>query len=334
MKKTLLLSGIGLALVIAVLAIVPQAMAEAKHGKPSPQVVYSATGTDIRIYSSQVSDTLRLMVISDTHLWMSDEREEPFREYSARMAGAYNKTRHFKTGEQTNPEREFIRTLQLAQKYNVDAVALLGDMVSYPSERGVEWLKEVLDTTAIPYYYTSGNHDWHYEGMEGSRQQLRDKWREERLMPLFGEHNPDAYTVEIKGVRMLFVDDSTYEIQPEQLTAAQAETKSGKPFIMFHHIPFYAPGRSTSYGIGHPEWGAATDRNYKIERREKWPEEGHKELDYQFYDVITSAPNLLASFAGHVHKYGVDIIYGRPHYTVEANAKGGYYYVTIMPMVK
>jgi hypothetical protein len=150
-------------------------------------------------------------------------------------------------------------------------------------------------------------------------------------MSLFGDHDPDAYAVEVGDVRLLLVDDSNYKITPEQRDAVAAEVKSGKPFILLHHIPLYAPSRSVSFGIGHPDWSAATDKNYKIERREQWPAEGHTEVDYEFYDLATSAPNLLASIAGHVHSYGVDIINGRPHYTVGANAQGAYYIVNIMP---
>ena len=318
-------------LVLAVTALVTFTSG-VKRDKRTPEVVYSSDGSEVRIYSTEVKDTLRLMVISDTHLWLSDEREEPFRKYSARMASAYNETRHFKTGEKTNPQRELLRTLQLARRRGADAVALLGDMLSYPSERAVEWLKHALDTTAIPYYYTCGNHDWHYEGMEGSSHDLRSKWRAERLSPLFNGQDPDAYTVEIKGVKLFFVDESTYEVQPEQLAAVEAEVRSGKPFILFHHIPFYAPGRPVGYGIGHPDWGAKADGGYQLERRERWSESGHQQVDYQFYDKVTTASNLLASFAGHVHLYGVDIINGRPHYTVEANFRGGYYFVTIMPL--
>ena len=98
------------------------------------------------------------------------------------------------------------------------------------------------------------------------------------------------------------------------------------------HIPLYAPGRRVSYGIGNPNWGADNDGGYKIERREQWPAEGHTQTDYEFYEAVTSAPNLLASFSGHVHNNGVDIIKGKPHFTVEANAKGGYYEVLIMPI--
>ncbi len=331
MKKILLLLP-SIILVALTLAILPQLLSGLQRAKPSPEVIYSSTGPNINIYSSTVSDTVRLMVFADTHLWMSDEREEPYREYSARMAGAYHSVKHFQTGAPTTPEESFLATIRLAQQRGVDAIAMLGDIVSYPSERGVEWIGEVLDTVAIPCYYTSGNHDWHYEGMEGSSESLREKWRGERLMSLFGDNDPDAYAVEVKGVRLLLVDDSNYKITPEQRDAVAAEVKSGKPFILMHHIPLYAPSRSVSFGIGHPEWSAATDKNYKIERREQWPAEGHTEVDYEFYDLATTAPNLLASIAGHVHSYGVDIIHGRPHYTVGANAQGAYYIVNIMPL--
>lgn len=333
MKKILLLLP-SIILVALTLAILPQLLSGLQRAKPGPEVIYSSTGPNINIYSSAVSDTVRLMVFADTHLWMSDEREEPYREYSARMAGAYHSVKHFQTGAPTTPEESLLATIRLAQQRGVDAIAMLGDIVSYPSERGVEWIGEVLDTVAIPCYYTSGNHDWHYEGMEGSSESLREKWRGERLMSLFGDNDPDAYTVEVKGVRLLLVDDSNYKITPEQRDAVAAEVKSGKPFILMHHIPLYAPSRSVSFGIGHPEWSAATDKNYKIERREQWPVEGHTEVDYEFYDLATTAPNLLASIAGHVHSYGVDIIHGRPHYTVGANAQGAYYIVNIMPKLQ
>ena len=332
-RITLLLLLVLLLLTAGVLYVVlPQVLSARKYTKDEHKVIYSSTGPNINIYSSAVSDTVRLMVFADTHLWMSDEREEPYREYSARMAGAYHSVKHYQTGAPTTPEESFLATIRLAQQRGVDAIAMLGDIVSYPSERGVEWIGEVLDTVAIPCYYTSGNHDWHYEGMEGSSESLREKWRGERLMSLFGDNDPDAYTVEVKGVRLLLVDDSNYKITPEQRDAVAAEVKSGKPFILMHHIPLYAPSRSVSFGIGHPDWSAATDKNYKIERREQWPAEGHTEVDYEFYDLATTAPNLLASIAGHVHSYGVDIINGRPHYTVGANAQGAYYIVNIMPM--
>ena len=101
---------------------------------------------------------------------------------------------------------------------------------------------------------------------------------------------------------------------------------------MMQHIPMYAPSRPFGYGIGHPDWGAATANGYELERREQWPEEGHQPIDYEFYDLVTTAPNLLATFAGHVHTFGTDIINGRPHFTVGANFQAAYYEVLVMPM--
>ncbi|MBR6672409.1 MAG: metallophosphoesterase [Alistipes sp.] len=304
-----------------------------KRGKKTEcEVIFSYNIPSVKIYSAAVKDTTRLFVISDTHLWLSDEREEPYRANSKRMAAAYNKTSHFQTGKPTNPEESLRATVDLAKKNGADVITLLGDMVSYPSERGVELVQEIMNAAGIPWYYTCGNHDWHYEGMEGDRFTLRDTWRKERLLPLFSGKNPNGYVVDVNGVQLLILDTSTYDVLPEQLALTKRVIASGKPFILMMHIPLYAPGRRVSYGIGNPNWGADNDGGYKIERREQWPAEGHTQTDYEFYEAVTSAPNLLASFSGHVHNNGVDIIKGKPHFTVEANAKGGYYEVLIMPI--
>ncbi len=301
----------------------PRSMAE--------RAVYTYAPPRIEIYSPDVEDTVRVMVVADTHLWISDQREEPFREYSRRMAAAYHTTTHYATGVETSPEKSLRAVADLAVRRGVDAVALLGDIVNYPSERAVELVCEVMDGAGVPWYYTCGNHDWHYEGMVGGRLELREEWRAKRLSPLFRGNNPNCYAVEIKGVRLLFVDSSTYDILPEQYEFMRREVRSGKPLVLMMHIPLYAPGRPVGYGIGHPDWNAAHDNGYKVERRERWPEGGHTELDYRFYDLVTTAPNLLCSFAGHVHTYGVDVIGGKPHYTVQMNARGGYYEVIIYP---
>ena len=137
---------------------------------------FSQDGTRIRLYSTEVKEPVKIFVISDTHLFLSDEREDPFREYSQRMAAAYNTTRHFQTHEATDPERAFRATLALAQERGADAIALLGDIVSYPTEAGVELAVKLLNETGIPWFYTTGNHDWHYEGLSGTEIELRETW--------------------------------------------------------------------------------------------------------------------------------------------------------------
>lgn len=40
---------------------------------------------------------------------------------------------------------------------------------------------------------------------------------------------------------------------------------------LWAHIPMYAPGKDISFGCGNPNWGAATDCNFELEKRPKWP---------------------------------------------------------------
>src|SRR5690606_7100536 len=115
-----------------------------------------------------LSRTSKLLFLADTHLFRDDERGVPYQEYSGRMAKAYNRTRHFLSQEETNPERCFEETLEIARKAEVDLCVLAGDILSFPSEAGVEWVMERLERSGLPWIYTAGNHDWHYEGMKGS----------------------------------------------------------------------------------------------------------------------------------------------------------------------
>jgi predicted phosphodiesterase len=289
----------------------------------------------VRIYSDKVKEPVKLMLISDTHLWMSDSREDPFREYSNRMSKAYNHTKHFQTLEETHPEEAFRKTLEIARKVAPDAIFHLGDLVSFPSEAGVEWAREQLDATGIPWYYVCGNHDWHYEGMEGTEIELRNEWTAKRLSTLFKGRNPLLYSVDVKGLKVVMLDDSVYEILPEQLSLFREEMKEDKPSLMMSHIPLYAPGFPVSYGCGHPDWNADTDRNYKIERRQRWPAGGHSETTFDFWkEVICSHKehNLLATFAGHVHAQSSSLVDDWPQFTLKANLTGAYRIVEVLPI--
>ena len=226
---------------------------------------FSVDDNVVKIYSPDVKDTVYLMVVSDTHLWMSDSREEPYRQYSQRMAGAYHVTKHFKTGKDTTPEEAFEQTVERARQQRVDALALMGDIFSYPSEAAIEWATGILNRSGVPFYYTCGNHDWHYEGMEGSEEELRWTWIGNRLLPMFHGEDPLKYYVDVKGVRLVFIDNSIYEILPEQLSFIQKQIQSGVPLVLMMHIPLYAPGRSVDFGCGHPDWNSSTDPSYHRE---------------------------------------------------------------------
>lgn len=295
-------------------------------------VYFSLTENRVDFYSKQFEEPVKLIFIADTHLWESDLREDPYRQYSDRMAKAYNQTIHFQTGQPTNPKEGFESALQKAVEGEADLFALVGDIVSYPSEAAIEWVRHKLDQAKVPYLYTGGNHDWHYEGMEGSSASLREKWTQERLKPLYQNENPLMAYRDIKGVRFITMDNSIYEILPEQLSMYQNYAATDKPIVLMAHIPFYAPGRSVGYGCGHPQWNAENDGNFSIERRPRWPKAGHSEVTYDFHKELFSNPNLLGVFCGHIHKPSIDTINGIPQVVAPPNLAGGYLDINFLPL--
>ena len=136
---------------------------------------------------------------------------------------------------------------------------------------------------------------------------------------------------EVGGVRVVMLDNSHYEILPQQLEFYRAQVATRKPLILMVHIPLYAPGRSVGFGCGHPEWGAGTDKSFELERRRRWPEGGHTKVTRAFHREVFSTRNLLGIFAGHIHRPSLDVVNGVPQFVTEANAVGGYLELEMVP---
>ena len=69
-----------------------------------------------------------------------------------------------------------------------------------------------------------------------------------------------------------------------------------------------------------------------MERRPKWPENGHTQTTFDFYNKVFNAPNLLAIFAGHSHRNSVEFIKGKPQIVSDDNASGGYLDIDFLPL--
>ena len=295
---------------------------------------YDFKPSHMTIYVPGLRDTVRLFVISDTHLPISDDREKPFAQYSKRMAAAYNHTSHFRTGTPTCPVEALTESLAEARRFRADAVIHLGDLVSFPSEYGIEWAKSQFDVCGLPWYYISGNHDWHYEGIGEDQGALRTEWSAKRLAPLYQGHNPLNYAVEVKGVKLILIDDSLNEIVPSQVKFLKAELKDRAPSVLLMHVPVATPGTSPSvFSIGSPGWGAAVDWAYKYESRPIWPEH-HQQTDYDFLDTVLdygASHNLLAVVCGHVHVETFSVQNGIATVTADTNSNGSYMKITLAP---
>ena len=323
--STTLITGVGLSCVSS----------DQGNSEKNDQIIDTYVAMDqekVSFYSNIVKEKIKVIHIADTHLFMDDERGIPFLKYSSRMAKAYNQTMHFKTREKTNPKKAFKEAITFAKESGADVITLVGDIFSFPSELAIEWALSKIESIGIPYIYIAGNHDWHYEGMKGKLESLRYKWIKKRLIPLYQGNNPLMSAYDIKGVRFIAIDNSTYEINNKQLTFFSEQAESGIPIVLLIHIPLYAPGKSVSFGCGNPFWGAATDRNFKLERRPKWPEKGHTKTTFEFYKKVLDSSNLIGIFAGHIHRNSIEIIKGKPQIVSDDNASGGFLDIDFIPM--
>ena len=305
---------------------------ESTKTKQSIETYVTLDQEKVSFYSDVIKEKIKIIHIADTHLYMDDERGTPFLKFSGRMAKAYNQTKHFKTGEKTNPKKAFKQAITFAKESNADVITLVGDIFSFPSELAIEWVLSEIEAIGIPYIYIAGNHDWHYEGMDGSLDSLRDKWIEKRLIRLYQGNNPLMAAYDIKGIRFLAIDNSTYEINDKQLNFLSKHVESGMPIVLLIHIPMYAPGKNISFGCGNPFWGAETDRNFELERRPKWPENGHTKTTFEFYKKVFDSSNVIGIFAGHIHRNSIEIIKGKPQIVSDDNASGAYLEIDFIPM--
>ena len=279
---------------------------------------FSMNNNSVIIHETGIAKATRLLVVSDAHLSEDDERGLPNQENSKRMAAAY-------------PQglANFTQMLSERKTDAYDYLLMLGDMVSFPTAKGVETVMELAGKTCLPYAYTAGNHDWHFEGLPGTEIALRREWEAKRLAPLYKEHNPLCYSIELNGLDLVMMDTSACEILPEQQAFWRRQVEKGLPTIVFSHIPFWVPGRGVGFSVGHPNWNASTDGNWKIEQRLRWPESGHSKTTMDFHNEVFGAPNLLGIVAGHIHGQSVDFYRGKFQVVVQSAASGGFLEMTV-----
>lgn len=262
---------------------------------------------------------LRVWQVSDSHLNLRDSRDDEYKDFYARMGGEWNPG--------LTAREAFERILEKAKGERPDLLLVTGDLISFPTLKNVEFAVERLDACGVPWLYTAGNHDWHFEGDSGSDAEQRERWIEKRLLPLYKGEDPMAYAKTVGGVRFLMIDNSTYNVDERQLEFFRAETAKGGPCVLAMHIPFWHRGWGV-FTCACPDWGADTDKYWQIERRQRWAER-QDDTTFEFRRATDEAEGLVAVLAGHLHKLDVVSDGGLAHATAPLAAVGEVLKVTI-----
>lgn len=276
----------------------------------------------VNYYMNNLSNPFKVMFLADLHFTIEDERGADFYQYTKRMGGSAVESENY--GVSNGRERKLMESLEKAKKEGVEMVVLGGDILNFPSKASVDSLLQIMNNSELKWMFISGNHDWHYEGESGESADLRDKWIEKNLKPLYQGRN-SLYTSEIiNDINFIGIDNSVFEITPEQLDFFQKEVNKGLPIILMMHIPLHLPEyeNNLDYGCAHPRWNEANDDYYKIEQRIPWSKDGHTQTTYDFKELVLNAGNVIGVYAGHTHKRIVDIHDNIFQYVVDANYNG------------
>jgi len=265
------------------------------------QCVHTTNTMHTTIALSGLAKPITVLQIADTHISCDNDSDRQYEQFSARMNKAFLQPKHYKTDEPTTTVECFKEMMEMAKREQVDLVALVGDIVNYPSATAVEFVRSAVEATGLPHIYTAGNHDWHYEGMKGSSDDLRSEWCEKRLKPLYTSSSLFYSSHIIGGINMVTIDNSTYQVNEEQLAFFRRQLKGAAPVALFVHIPLYMP--SMKMCCGNPLWGAAADKNNELERRERWSAQGNLPSTTAFVQEVMAAEKLTGVFAGHWHQY-------------------------------
>ncbi len=239
---------------------------------------------------------VKILVGGDYHIGLADDRDAAYEDNYRRMK---------QYTSQANPDA-FRALIEKANAESVDLLLLAGDMLSFPTQANVDTVAEALRECRVPYLCTAGNHDWHFEGLSGTEAELRRAWLP-RLKALYpAGANPLYYAHDLNGLKLIVIDNSTNEILPEQLTFLKEQLAAGMPSILLVHVPLYVPGRNIFFSCGHPDWNAANDPYWQIERRPRWPEAGHTQTTLDFCETVFSSKNMRGIISGHIHTPSLD----------------------------
>jgi hypothetical protein len=269
---------------------------------------------------------LMILHVTDSHMAEADGRDPEAGEAVARFQKLFQE----RTPGGVPTWDLFQRALAMGAERGVDALALTGDIVHFPAHAALEIIQVGVDRLDVPTVYTPGNHDWHFPHLD---------WNEEtrsQFYPRFDkltEGSPAYGSKDVGGVRLITIDNSTYQVSAEQVDFLREELDCGLPCLLFIHIPIW--NKSLAPAVVE-KWRApimmAAPTGWTDETKEKWKVGEATQSTQTCHDLLTSkATSALAGiFCGHVHFAHTDEIHkGCQQYVTAPGFEGGHRWIEL-----
>lgn len=266
-----------------------------------------------------------LLHITDSHMNMSDLSEGV--DTLAASISAYN-------FDALDTKTRFERALAYGEELEADGIVLTGDIFNGATAGNLAYLEKKVRALKMPHLYTPGNHDWEFPGRPWGEATRSEQYA--KFASIAGG-DPAFRALEIGGVLLIAIDNSTYQVTEAQLSAFRNELSRGLPTLLFMHIPIYVPSLLPEVirNWGSPIMMAA--QGWDAELMKQWQVEPAGDATLAFYEMLLDNPhdNLIGSFCGHVHFTHDDAFgSGSRQYVTGAGFGGGYRVIRLLPGIQ
>lgn len=241
--------------------------------------------------------SLAILHLTDSHMAEGDARDPQTEAYLTRTRELFEQ----RTPGGVSARQVFQETLAAAARRGVDGVVLTGDIVHFPSHAGLDIVRQGLGGVGAPFLYTLGNHDWHFPHLPWCEETRREHYP--RFHDLTGGA-PACQSLELGGVRLIALDNSTYQVGAQQVAFLRQELATGQPCLLFIHIPLWA---ETLAPAVIERWQApivmAAVHGWTAETRAQWKVAETSASTRACFELLTGSEsdNLAGIFCGHVH---------------------------------
>jgi len=254
--------------------------------------------TRIKIQAN-LDQPVKLLHIADTHLTLSDKRDEEKIQDLAQRRGIEFEN----DGPLTGPGcvmRGLDEALEYVQ-HNDELLLYSGDLLDFITVRNIETVKEKF--LSCDCFIAVGNHDFcSFMGVGYDSKEDRKKYWD-TVQSLF--LNDIGFAArEYRGLNLIALDNSDYQFTVAQIELFKAEAAKNLPILLLAHTPLFTielyerqinKGVHCAYAVGCPE--AKMDIYPEYCRREQTP----TPVTLEFLDCLYRTKCVKAVLCGHMH---------------------------------
>lgn len=264
---------------------------------------------------------LTIVHITDSHLTEADVRDD----VTVQQLAIERTAVFMPHGENERVTPGFLAThIDLCNEISAHGVVFTGDIIDFPSQLNLDLLKQTFSQLEMPYLYTLGNHDWSYPHLPFSdevRSSHYDRFRD------WSTRVPGCEVLELGDVNLVAVDNSNYQLTWEQFDFIRQQTETGRPSLLFMHIPVYQPDLAQDV---RKVWGAPIMMGapgWTVKAMQDWNVRETDDSTAAFCQWLSSheqGDRVLGVFCGHVHFAHTGAYRpGRFQYVTEPGFTGG-----------